>query len=82
MYVSFLSLSQKFVWYRDAVRIGQNTTTGSTSAKLSMMSGQSSSPVMHDAREDSGQKYLKANIVQSLALVGTAVAEAPEITGH
>ena len=37
-------------------------------AKLCMMSGQSSSPVMHDACEDLGQNYLKADIIQSLAL--------------
>ena len=33
------------------------------SAKLCMMSGQSSSPVMHDACEDLGQNYLKADIM-------------------
>eukprot|EP01048_Picozoa_sp_COSAG05_P039668 COSAG05_NODE_19865_length_286_cov_1.941176_1_plen_64_part_10 len=32
-----------------------------------MMSGQSTSPVMHDACEDTGQNYLKADIIQSLA---------------
>eukprot|EP01048_Picozoa_sp_COSAG05_P017700 COSAG05_NODE_2462_length_3031_cov_10.605048_1_plen_155_part_00 len=39
-------------------------------AKLCMMSGQSSSPVMHDACEDLGQNYLKADIIQSRALAG------------
>ena len=33
-----------------------------------MMPGQSSSPVMHDACEDLGQNYLKAGIIQSVAL--------------
>eukprot|EP01048_Picozoa_sp_COSAG05_P003342 COSAG05_NODE_153_length_15894_cov_27.910415_3_plen_50_part_00 len=33
-----------------------------------MMSGQSGSPVMHDACEDLGRNYLKADIIQSLAL--------------
>ena len=41
------------------------------SAKLCMMSGQSSSPVMHDACEDLGQNYLKADIIQILALPDT-----------
>ena len=36
-----------------------------------MMSGQSSSPVVHDACEDLGQNYLKADIIQSLALLVT-----------
>ena len=45
-----------------------------TSAKLCMMSGQSSSPVvMHDACEDLGQNYLKADIIQSLALATSLV---------
>ena len=34
-----------------------------------MMSGRSSSPVMHDACEDLGQNYLQADIIQSLALL-------------
>eukprot|EP01048_Picozoa_sp_COSAG05_P003950 COSAG05_NODE_195_length_14550_cov_203.233686_11_plen_51_part_00 len=34
-------------------------------AKLSMVSGQSSSLVMHDACEDDGQNSLKADIIQS-----------------
>ena len=33
------------------------------------MSAQSSNPVMHDACEDLGQNYLKADIIQSLALL-------------
>ena len=38
-------------------------------AELWMMSGQSSSPVAHDACEDLGQNYLKADIIQRLAIV-------------
>eukprot|EP01048_Picozoa_sp_COSAG05_P014817 COSAG05_NODE_1713_length_4230_cov_3.216897_5_plen_67_part_00 len=34
-----------------------------------MMSGHSSSPVMHDAYGDLSQNYLKVDIIQSLALV-------------
>ena len=44
-------------------------TLAPASAELSMMSGKSSSPVMHDACEDLGQNYLKADIIQSLALL-------------
>ena len=42
-----------------------------TGAKLCMRSGQSrsSSPVMRAACEDLGQNYLKADIIQSLALI-------------
>ena len=36
---------------------------------VSMISGQSSSPVMHDACEDLGQDYLTADTIQSLVLV-------------
>ena len=43
------------------------------SAKLCMVSGQSSSPVMHDACEDLGQHYLKADIIRSLALVAIRI---------
>ena len=40
-----------------------------------MMSGQSSSPVMHDACEDLGQNYLKADIIQSLGVLGLDLEE-------
>ena len=54
--------------------INDRYTCSSSSAKLCMMSGQSSSPVMHDACEDLGHNYLKADIIQSLVLMSPSQA--------
>ena len=57
------------------VRFSSPCFVSVSSAKLCMMSGQSSSPVMHDACEDLGQNYLKADIIQSLGVLGLDLEE-------
>eukprot|EP01048_Picozoa_sp_COSAG05_P017805 COSAG05_NODE_2495_length_2983_cov_12.675535_4_plen_118_part_00 len=52
----------------DESRINEYASTALRKAKLCMMHGQSGSRVMHDVCENLGRNYLKADIIQSLAL--------------
>ena len=70
-----------FFFYDVQLYLGTCSYVVAASAKLCiMMSGQSSSPVMHDACEDLGQNYLKADIIQSLALAAAQWPSSSERT--